>query len=404
MSSVKFEDNKTYKNFCTLLYPDSSDLEFFKSTVTQPVLISPLHDHDLKDSEDEEEISTEYKKPHYHLLFMTNGLKGSTINRLLDKYKCHGGEPVKNKDSYCRYLVHKDDVDKFQYRYEDIVALNTRYPYREVIEGYSKRCVQLVNEFTGYTTKYKMETGELVEKQNLLQSWQFPLYRLGEYFTCGEYTTYESKIKSWIKYRNNFTVCPPREEEPMVFFVTGSSGSGKSYFITHFLIPYLKELHPTWNECICNDRFDNYNEQEILYISELRGNDHSLSEILRLLDTTTNTPIKRRYMDVTSHFLKVVIIDTLESAGTVYKSMNKDSEFDGFRQFERRIDCTITLSYEDNINRRTITSTLNEKSNLLHQVKDISDVLTCRYNNVLPTDSMVEISEQEDLEIQSMFG
>lgn len=405
MSSKLFKDDKTYRNFATELYPESGDIELLKSTCDKPFIISPLHCCDLKEEYetlDKNELSNLmdiYKKPHYHILFVNCQLKGSTINKLLDKYNFVGGEPVKDRDGYIRYLIHKGFDNKFQYDKDDLwwsdkVNLNIE----NILDFDSPKNLVIVNEMSGYTTKYKMKVGELEDLQNKLFNWEIPICRLRDIISVGQWVTYCSKIKEMIKFRNSFNDVE-RPDELLVFYVTGGSECGKSWFIKHYLKPYLKDKFG-WTSATCNGCFDNYNEQDILYLTELRGNEHSMSELCRLLDTTVNSPIHRRYYDVSSYFLKCVIIDSLETVDTIYESLDKDSQFDGKHQLRRRIDCTFTMTHDKDTDVYNVCPVINERSNVKDKVTEIVNDVCKMYGN----DKFVTVSDSDVDEITSMFS
>ena len=69
------------KYWATILYPESAVvgwLEFLQSLGIQAI-VSPLHDMDLYDHTDEKKgfVKGDKKKPHYHIVFLFDSLKGS---------------------------------------------------------------------------------------------------------------------------------------------------------------------------------------------------------------------------------------------------------------------------------------------------------------------------------------
>ena len=104
---------RRFRNFATVVYPDSEDtpdnwlsiLDQFKT----PVLVSPFHDSDLN-------VTGEPKKPHYHVLIMFEGMKSQDqVRELFDQIGGVGLETVNSLRGYARYLCHLDNPDKFQY-------------------------------------------------------------------------------------------------------------------------------------------------------------------------------------------------------------------------------------------------------------------------------------------------
>lgn len=109
---------KTDRKFVALVYPDSSSYDYvtvLKNLRKFPEWAYCLHDKDLKsDGED--------TKRHYHCIMRGRSSKPlQTVANAL-------GIPVQfvdfcNKwDSACRYLIHADDPEKYQYPQTDVVA------------------------------------------------------------------------------------------------------------------------------------------------------------------------------------------------------------------------------------------------------------------------------------------
>lgn len=104
---------RRFRNFATVVYPDSQDtpdswltiLEDFKT----PILVSPFHDSDIN-------VTGEPKKPHYHVLIMFEGMKSQDqVRELFDQIGGVGLETVNSMRGYARYLCHLDNPDKHQY-------------------------------------------------------------------------------------------------------------------------------------------------------------------------------------------------------------------------------------------------------------------------------------------------
>lgn len=106
-----------------------------------PCLVSPVHSKDvysISDKEDweashDEEFSHsvgELKKPHVHVIFKLPFPKNISsallfINSCLsDKLQFNYIQPVGSLPLMCRYLIHLDNPEKFQYEYSEIHNLN----------------------------------------------------------------------------------------------------------------------------------------------------------------------------------------------------------------------------------------------------------------------------------------
>lgn len=106
-----------------IVYPDSVNpkwKEILKDKGCK-VAISPLHDSDLREN-------GEIKKSHYHLLLIMNG------GRTKEYIKTEIVEPINrleqfqnviDKEKAFEYLYHANDMDKYQYKKEDIEYINS---------------------------------------------------------------------------------------------------------------------------------------------------------------------------------------------------------------------------------------------------------------------------------------
>lgn len=111
---------KRSKNFATVIYPDSApdDWQNRLADTHCRILISPLHDQDINPD-------GEVKKPHYHVLFMSDSLK--TEQQIREIFSSVGGvglEIVQSSRGYARYLCHLDNPEKHQYNQKEVLSLN----------------------------------------------------------------------------------------------------------------------------------------------------------------------------------------------------------------------------------------------------------------------------------------
>lgn len=105
--------SRRFRNFATVVYPDSIDTPEDWLSVLQdfrtPVLVSPFHDQDVN-------VTGEPKKPHYHVMIMFEGMKSKDqVRELFDQIGGVGLETVNSLRGYARYLCHLDNPDKHQY-------------------------------------------------------------------------------------------------------------------------------------------------------------------------------------------------------------------------------------------------------------------------------------------------
>lgn len=107
-----------FRNFATVVYPDSApaDWQSILSDLCIPCFVSPLHDSDKNPTGED-------KKPHWHVMFMFEGVK--TYEQVDEVVKKIGGVGLENLQSirgYARYLCHLDNPDKHKYNVDDVVS------------------------------------------------------------------------------------------------------------------------------------------------------------------------------------------------------------------------------------------------------------------------------------------
>lgn len=122
------------RNWVGIAYPENLKdgwLEILNSKGVQ-ALISPLHDSDVYERDIEKDGKIEHKKgdkkkPHYHVVFIFDSVKSEEqVNRLFAEL--HKEKPpiciqVLNLRGTIRYLIHKDDKNKAQYKEENIINI-----------------------------------------------------------------------------------------------------------------------------------------------------------------------------------------------------------------------------------------------------------------------------------------
>lgn len=103
-----------------VIYPDDSAPDNWLSILNEyhlPMAVSPLHDADLN-------ADGEEKKKHRHVLIAYGNT--TTAGNIKEISQAVGGTipiPVVSLKGYYRYLTHKDNPEKAQYREEDIIHI-----------------------------------------------------------------------------------------------------------------------------------------------------------------------------------------------------------------------------------------------------------------------------------------
>lgn len=107
------------------------------------------------------------KKPHYHVLMYFPGKKAYL--QLLDfAIACgapHSGEqpviiPVNSLCAMCRYLVHRDNAEKYQYNEEDVHCINSTF------QRYIEHC-----EISEDLDSVVIQIEDFIEQENIVSFW-----------------------------------------------------------------------------------------------------------------------------------------------------------------------------------------------------------------------------------------
>lgn len=103
---------KRARTWACIVYPESAPKDWIERLKEEHVatLISPLHDRDVT-------AEGELKKAHYHVMIMREQpISGEQARMVFEKMGVKmSPELVKSARGYARYLVHRDDGDKYQY-------------------------------------------------------------------------------------------------------------------------------------------------------------------------------------------------------------------------------------------------------------------------------------------------
>lgn len=108
--------DKKFRSFAGTLYPDSEsyDCETLLSTIRSKFIdwAYILHDKDVNEN-------GELKKPHFHWVGRATPRCLSVVSNFLGLPE-NDIEVVKNFDNMVMYLIHLNDIDKFQYSPDDV--------------------------------------------------------------------------------------------------------------------------------------------------------------------------------------------------------------------------------------------------------------------------------------------
>lgn len=112
MEELEEKQSKKYRHWLILLYEDSNSYNF--KEVMRIIKSNKKYAYIKHFPESNE------KKEHFHVIIsLDNATKKSTLSKKLGIQENYIDE-VKNLRSICRYLIHKDDDEKYQYNIENV--------------------------------------------------------------------------------------------------------------------------------------------------------------------------------------------------------------------------------------------------------------------------------------------
>lgn len=128
-----------------ILYPESAPdnwRDILRDTGIQ-CAISPLHDKDLNPDNTE-------KKAHYHIILCYEGpTTYNNVLQLTEKLNQPIPQPLEQLRGYYRYLVHKDNPEKYQYNEMEITTING-FDVSNYLDLTSCQIVAIVKELTNF--------------------------------------------------------------------------------------------------------------------------------------------------------------------------------------------------------------------------------------------------------------
>lgn len=146
MAKPREPPNKS-KYFCCILYPDSATYDtnnVIKALAAEHLTfaLSPIHDRDV-------EADGSKKKGHYHLLLAYSS--ATTLNNIrgwfsvcgLPDSELHSVRVCASGVGYFRYLTHKDNPEKAQYKDNDIRVFNDS---EELFKKFSKTSSEKIDD------------------------------------------------------------------------------------------------------------------------------------------------------------------------------------------------------------------------------------------------------------------
>lgn len=210
----------TSKYWSTIIYEESVNKywkEILKDT-NLPIAISPIHDKDKYSEYDYDKYikengkepswkAGEIKKPHRHILieYANTTTQNCIKEQVTDKINGVGTMPVGNKKGYYEYLWHKNEIDKYIYKEEDVIRINGFEIKEEDIsnqkrEEIKKAIINLINiynfveyyEVYDYLIKNELNDHAQIYSKNTIF---FATYLRSKRFTLGHLRNLDKEKK-----------------------------------------------------------------------------------------------------------------------------------------------------------------------------------------------------------------
>lgn len=276
------------------LVVDENDIELIFENIKNSSVLNAfaiLHDHDKIRLEDGSIID---KKRHYHLsLRFDNPTLISVVANLcnLDDRHYNLIQKAKNWRSACRYMLHLDQKEKYLYSIEKLIVLKgSKDDYYNVAIGkaqYITTDVDLFPDFGNFDkVSFKQQYVDIYnsidepKRRNLLIRELKLCY--DNYLECKKYELQSKNIN--------------------VLFIEGLPGSGKSAFAIYLCKKNNKSYCVSSSS---NDILQDYGDEDVLILDDLRDDVLSFTDLLKLLDNHIISSVKSRYKN------KVFLGDTI---------------------------------------------------------------------------------------------
>lgn len=299
-----------------------------------------LHDKDL--TEDGDPVA-----PHLHLMLYFEHARSPhsvawEINAKQGKRKDAQVERLeffRRPNNGYSYLVHRtaNARDKYQYSPEEVLS---NFDFPKKLEHISKAVERIQN---------KDESELIKDYLDLLYEGEITLETIEKELTGSQYAKASAKLKTVAEKRQSFLtqefIDRMRSEQAVktVIYLYGKAGLGKTKLARQYAQSLGKDYFITGSS---RDPFQEYHNQEIVILDELRPNSFRYEDLLKVLDPYNfDVMIPSRYYDkaLTARHL---FITSPYSPKQLYDNIFREGSLDNFEQLERRLDCVILVEGE----------------------------------------------------------
>lgn len=286
------------------------------------------------------------------------------------------------------YLIHIKNIDKAQYKESEVVTILGE-DYQEIYNINRENWIKARAKVT--TKKAKLEvdeleemvlSGEVTRQQVLLTDRYFTIYsrnavRIDKAFEV--YAERKAYKAMQAMERGDFLLT--------VYFITGQSRSGKSYFsdkLSRAIEEEMSKNGPKWTtaQAAATNSLDDYLAEEILVLDDLRGASMTASDWLKLLDPERLNIVSARYKNKRLASRVIIINSTKEPLEFFYylKKINSN-ESEAMDQFFARIFKLVKVIRLDDESRKYLVSS-SERVDKHYVLSPRNSVLEMNYKFV----------------------
>ena len=233
----------------------------------------------------------------------------------------------------CSYLLHETSGSKEKHRY-DVSEVQANFDFEKLITGVRNGVRNQSDDVATKMCLDKLYSGEMTveEVEKSLTGSQYSKVQPRIAIICRKLS--EEKAKRWKKKMVD------SQSEIEVVWIYGPSGKGKTRVAKEYAEQYTSKYYVSGSN---KDPFQQYAEEAIVILDELRPDTFIYSDLLKLLD-----PYNREVLGASRYYDKAVIaekiiITTPYSPKQFYSALKLDERVDSFLQLSRRIGAVITL-------------------------------------------------------------
>lgn len=271
--------------------------------LSEEKLIAGLDHRSIKDyayikHDKDVDVDGTLKIPHWHIMLRFNTpVPTENICSWFD-IKPNFLEHIKGRFADAlSYLTHKNANEKHQYDDSEVIS---NFDFNKEIEKEKNKKID------------DNRKNEIIEG---IVSGSIREYNYTEYITAFEYVRLKKIIDDSFKYRKDILMMSKNRDMQCLFF-TGDSGTGKTTYAKYFC--EQKKLS-YFISSGSNDPLDGYKGEDVVILDDIRGENHNVSDLLKLLDNNTASTVKSRY---SNKFLECqyIIITSVQNPEQFFQS------------------------------------------------------------------------------------